>query len=188
MLFFAVWAALSTHQSSPLPIPVSQYIKLPSRDQGIAPSPVVNRGLPARLRIPTLKIDAAIGYVGLNKAGAMDVPANVVDVGWYKHGPLPGNTGSAVIAGHVNGPRGEAGVFSHLEALQPGDSISVADGQDQITLFTVREVRTYDQDEQPNEVFNSSEGAHLNLITCAGSWDTNQRHFLKRLVVFADRL
>ncbi|HEX7633142.1 MAG TPA: class F sortase [Candidatus Saccharimonadales bacterium] len=154
--------------------------------QALAPK-AVDRGLPVRLEIPKLKISAVVVYMGITKAGAMQTPNNAIDVGWYKYGPLPGNSGSAVIAGHIDGIRGEPGVFSNLDALQPGDPLTVADTQGRSTSFVVREVRTYDQNEQPTEVFNSSNGHHLNLITCAGDWDTAQHHFSKRLVVFTDK-
>src|SRR5688500_7982550 len=53
-------------------------------------------GLPVRLMIPKLDVDAAIKYMGVTKTGDMAVPDNIADVGWYKHGPHPGNKGSAV--------------------------------------------------------------------------------------------
>jgi sortase A len=148
---------------------------------------VPNHGLPVRLQIPSIKVDAAIGYMGRTETGNMAVPNNIVDVGWYKYGPLPGNTGSAVIAGHIDGNGGKPGVFINLDKLQVGDTILVLEGKGQTSTFIVKLLRTYGQDEQPPEVFTSSTGAHLNLITCSGAWDRTQHHFLERLVVFADK-
>lgn len=150
--------------------------------------PVVNRGLPSRLIIPKITVDAKVLFTGQTKAGAMDTPTNIVDVGWYKYGPLPGNQGSAVIAGHIDGLKGEPGVFSDLNKLQAGDSMSVIDSAGRPAAFVVTTVKTYGQDEQPSEVFTSSSGSHLNLITCSGAWDAGQHHFQKRLVVFADKV
>ena len=145
-------------------------------------------GLPVRVQIPKLRVDARVIYVGLTKEGNMDVPTNVVDVGWYKYGALPGNTGTAVIAGHLDGLRGEPGVFSDLTKLAAGDTITVTESNGLIFSFIVRETRSYLQREQPAEVFTSTSGAHLNLITCTGSWDSAEHRFAKRLVVFADRV
>src|SRR5258708_38380056 len=57
---------------------------------------------PDRLDIPVLNIDAAVLQVGIARSGHMAVPPNFTDVGWYKYGSLPGQKGSAVMAGHVD--------------------------------------------------------------------------------------
>lgn len=145
-------------------------------------------GLPIRLKIPRIMVDANITYLGLTKSGDMAAPSSVLDAGWYKHGASPGNPGSAVMAGHFDGPKGEPGIFANLSKLQPGDNLLIVDNKAQTVTFKVREARIYDQTDRPKEVFYSSDGAHLNLITCAGAWDKNQHNFQKRLVVFADKV
>jgi hypothetical protein len=52
----------------------------------------------------------------------------------------------------------------------------------------VRETRTYKQDERPDEIFNKTDGSHLNLITCSGIWDNAKKRYSHRLVVFADKI
>jgi sortase A len=142
-------------------------------------------GLPIQLEIPKIKVNTDILQMGLTASGDMDAPAKVTDVGWYKNGPHPGNTGSAVIAGHfgVGGP----GVFVDLDKLQKDDHVLVTDEKGQTSSFVVRETRTYGYTEHPSEVFNTSGGAHLNLITCAGTWNAAARTYNKRLVIFADK-
>ena len=161
-------------------------ITVPQVAASTAQPTTINRGLPAKLVIAKLNISAKVTYMGLTKSGDMEVPNNVHDTGWYKYGALPGNKGSAVIAGHLDGKNGEAGVFTALDTLQKGDIISVVDTKDQNTNFTVRETRTYQQNEKPAEVFAAHEGAQLNLITCTGAWNKDQQQFAQRLVVFAD--
>jgi len=151
------------------------------------PSRTDNYGLPVRLRIPKLAIDAPIVYMGLTKTGNMAVPSAVTDVGWYKNGALPGNKGSAVLAGHINGLKGQPGVFAHLDKLHKGDILQITDANGTTPSFAVTGMRTYSEDAQPKEVFNAPDGAHLNLITCTGSWDNAERHYQKRLVVFTDK-
>jgi len=145
------------------------------------------RGLPVRLVIPAINVDTTIEYVGNNASGDMDTSKSATDVAWYKYGALPGDPGSAVIAGHVVGSSGQAGVFIDLAKLQKGDIISVIDAKGLSASFTVRLSQTYDPSQTDSEVFNSSSGTHLNLITCSGDWDATSRHYLSRLVVFADK-
>lgn len=145
-------------------------------------------GLPVQLQIPSLKVDAKVLFMGKTKSGAMDTPNNVTDVGWYKYGALPGNSGTAVMAGHLDGLKAEPGVFSQLKLLQPGDVVSVRDSAGATVSFKVRASKSYGQNEQPPEVFTSTVGAHLNLITCTGAWDKTAHQFAQRLVVFTDRI
>ncbi|MDL2341649.1 MAG: class F sortase [Patescibacteria group bacterium] len=145
-------------------------------------------GLPVRLLIPKLKVDAKMLYMGKTAAGNMQVPGNVVDAGWYKYGALPGNTGTAVIAGHLDGLKAEPGVFSNLKQLQVGDVVSVRDNAGATVSFSVRALKSYGQNDQPAEVFSSTSGSHLNLITCTGAWDKTAHQFAQRLVVFTDRI
>src|SRR5581483_2097891 len=65
--------------------------------------------LPSRLVIPALSIDANVQYVGVTATGNMATPHGFADVGWYKLGTIPGNQGSAVIAGHVDNGLGMPG-------------------------------------------------------------------------------
>lgn len=142
--------------------------------------------MPVRLQIPKIKVDANIGQTGLTAAGDMDIPKSLKDVGWYKYSSKPGQKGTAVIAGHLDGAK-ESGVFTNLKKLQKDDTLSIVDDKGKTVEFVVRHTQIYSRTEKPAEVFNvSSDGAHLNLITCAGTWDKNQQLFSQRLVVFAD--
>jgi LPXTG-site transpeptidase (sortase) family protein len=144
-----------------------------------------SQGFPVRLKIPTINVDSAIGYVGLTSEGDMEVPNNTIDVGWFDLGPHPGEKGSAVIAGHFDGENGEAGVFANLHKLKEGDKLFIEDSKGVVTSFVVRESRTYDPG-YADDVFGQSDGAHLNLVTCDGVWDGAKKSYSKRLVVFAD--
>jgi len=164
-----------------------------TQDQANAQSAVVvddlieSQGLPVRLKIPRMDVDAAVQYVGVTADGAMAVPNNIVDVGWFDLGPRPGEIGSAVIAGHFNGQKGEAGVFTNLRQVQTGDIVYVEDEQGVSTAFVVRENRIYTAG-YADAVFSQHDRAHLNLVTCDGVWDTTTHSYTKRLVVFADKI
>jgi len=142
---------------------------------------------PARLIIPRIGVDAVIQGVGQNIKGEMDIPTNIVDVAWYNQGPFPGTSGSAVIAGHLNGRRNSSGVFRNISMLKSGDIIKVIDQKGNELQFQVIEIKTYDYNASASEVFLSDNTkARLNLITCAGDWIKSQNIYNKRTVVFTE--
>jgi len=140
--------------------------------------------LPARLKIPTINVDAPIKHMGLTKAGNMEAPKSIYDLGWYSYGPFPGMEGSAVIAGHLGVET--RGVFADLKMLKIGDEIFYTDISGQVITFVVRGLQEYSREDRPPEVFSSSKGVHLNLITCIGEWDNSLGGIANRLVVFTD--
>lgn len=143
--------------------------------------------LPARLIIPSIRVNATIDFVGLTRSGAMGNPVGRVRVAWYDLGPRPGGLGSAVIAGHRGRSTRTLTVFDHLNSLRSGDLVYVKDAKGATVTFIVRNSRVYDAGAKAPEVFTSASGAHLNLITCDGSWDQAKSGFTKRIVVFTDR-
>jgi sortase A len=144
-------------------------------------------GLPVRLTIPKLNIDATVEYLGLTPQGSMAVPAGPMDVAWFDLGPRPGENGSAVIAGHEGWKDGIWAVFDNLYTLHVGDKVYIEDEKNATTTFVVSGIRTYDQNGNATDVFSSSDGkAHLNLITCEGTWNAAEKSYSNRLVVFTD--
>lgn len=139
-----------------------------------------------RLKIPSINVDALVEYVGLTKAGAMDVPKSPDTVAWYDLGPRPGEVGNAVFAGHYGWKNGREAVFDDLDKVRVGDKIYVEDDKGESIVFEVKSTRIYDREAIAPEVFLSSNGIHLNLITCTGDWDKIENSHTKRLVVFAD--
>jgi LPXTG-site transpeptidase (sortase) family protein len=145
-------------------------------------------GLPMRLKIPSINIDVAIEYVGVTADGAMDIPKSTEDVGWFELGSRPGEEGNAVIAGHYGLYAGKPSIFDNLHELKSGDKIIIEDDKGESIFFVVRESRSYDPNADATEVFSSDdELSHLNLITCEGTWNKDEKSYSKRLVVFADK-
>lgn len=174
----------------PEPSADSQSIQLNVNLPTVQASNSVKPGLPIRLNIPAIQVNAVVDYVGLTPEGAMDVTSNQDNVAWYQLGPRPGEEGSAVIAGHF-GPwnNGRGSVFDQLHTLSIGDKIYVEDDQGVTNEFVVRETRRYNPDDTVPEVFNVTDGvAHLNLITCEGKWDSITKNYSKRLVIFTDQI
>ena len=144
--------------------------------------------LPVRLKIPAIDVESKFEYVGLTPDGSMDAPKEPANAGWFNLGPRPGENGSAVIAGHYGWKNGIPAVFDNLSKLKKGDKIYIEDENGVSISFVVRESRSYDPKADASTVFNSSDGkAHLNLITCEGSWNKLKKSYSKRLVVFADQ-
>ncbi|MCR4274858.1 MAG: sortase [Candidatus Campbellbacteria bacterium] len=148
-------------------------------------------GLPVRLTIPKLNVDAGFQYNGLTPDGAMEIPNNVVDIGWFTGSVRPGESGVAVVTGHVAQIRGgvmtKPGVFYTLNELRVGDTLSVLNDKGKTTTFVVRKIRNYDPSADATDVFTATDNdAHLNLITCDGTWIAGQLSFSQRLVVFTD--
>lgn len=139
----------------------------------------------AHLKIPKIGVNTVIKEMGVTSDGAMAVPGNRVDVGWFSLGTRPGQVGSAVIGGH-NRFDGDGAVFADLNQLERGDVLSVVDAKGVSTSFVVRDMRTYDATDTNTGIFESESGAHLNLITCSGVWDPVTKTSTQRLVIFTD--
>jgi len=142
---------------------------------------------PTVLRIPKLGLRAKIQAVGLNPQGNMGAPRNVTDVAWYKGGPIPGNQGNAVIAGHFGKPHQAA--FWNLDSLNVGDRIEVTDSAQTVARFTVTQVQRVKPDLATRDhIFGQTTETHLNLITCGGTWHEASKSYSERLVVFSTRV
>jgi LPXTG-site transpeptidase (sortase) family protein len=147
-----------------------------------------NYGLPLRLKIPTINVDAALEQVGITPEGALGIPKNLTSAGWFSLGPRPGENGNAVIDGHYSQKASLPAVFDNLHQLIRGDKLYVQDEKGTSITFVVRQSRSYDPKADTSDVFRSTDGAaHLNLITCEGAWDEATKSYSKRLVIFADR-
>lgn len=146
-------------------------------------------GIPVRLSIPKINVDAAVIPLGVTKSGAMDAPSGPKDVGWFRLGTRPGDVGSAVIDGHYGYWKdGEGSVFDDLNKLRKNDELLVTDNKGIVITFMVKKILNYDQNEGTANIFSSADGkAHLNLITCEGNWDNVNKTYSNRLVIFADK-
>lgn len=119
--------------------------------------------------------------------GTLQVPATAQDVGWYSGGPVPGDDGPAVLAGHVD-LDGRPGVFSRLSTMAPGQQVSVLRPDGEAVRFVVTRVEQHAKDAFPTDaVYGPTEAPELRLITCGGSFDDRRRSYRDNVVVFAVR-
>jgi len=147
----------------------------------------VPRAEPVRLRIPTLDLDAAVAPYGVDtRTGQMDIPESVNEVAWYRFGPTPGDTGSAVLAAHVDLESQGPGVFFRLSDLAPGDGVMVEFDDGRNRLFRVEGRKVYPKESLPLDAIFSREGSPiLTLITCGGGFSASDRSYDSNVVVYA---
>jgi hypothetical protein len=167
--------------------------------------------LPLELEIPALKVDAPMLGVGLTSANSMDAPKGPLDdpiwhtAFWYRGSSIPGDVGTATIAGHVNDLIGRPQIFASLKKLKPGDLIIIHKiGTATYIQFKVDKVIVYSTKESSDpavlaQIYGagpvsgkgpqpSPDGlSHLTLITCAGNYLTNGE-FDHHTVVYATRI
>lgn len=153
--------------------------------RGAAPvDPVAVAGPPTEVRIPRIDVRSTLVGLGLGAGGELTAPADFGTAGWYERGTLPGETGPAVIAGHVDSYRGPA-VFYRLRELRPGDTVEVRRGGEWLPFRVVATAR-YPKDAFPTEaVYGATPRAELRLITCGGEFDRAKRSYRDNVVVYA---
>jgi sortase (surface protein transpeptidase) len=143
--------------------------------------------IPTDLRIEAIGVAAEIRPYGVDHdTRQMDVPDNVVDVGWYEYGSSPGEPGSAVLAAHVDLAGQGRGVFFDLHRLEPGDPIEIQFDDGSEATFSVRAKATYLKSDLPSEVIFSRSGPPvLTLVTCGGGFESSISRYDSNVVVYA---
>jgi sortase A len=142
-------------------------------------------GVPVRVKIPSINVDAEIESVANDSQGRMDVPKDDMNTAWYNPGYRPGMNGSAVLAGHFDKKDGSPAVFWDLEKLKEGDQIIVTDDKGKDWTFEVLDAQKHTNKDFPIEkVFGSASEPLLNLITCDGEW-TAGSGYQDRYVVYS---
>jgi LPXTG-site transpeptidase (sortase) family protein len=145
---------------------------------------------PVEIDIPSIQAQIPIIGVGVTATDNLDVPHNFVQAGWYKSGPVPGATGTAVIDGHVdNGGKKPtvAGVFKNLNKVTKGSVINVQQSDGQVAHFKVTGTAVYSYAKFPStKVFAQTDKSLLNIITCDGTWLPSANTYSQRLVVTAE--
>ncbi|MFI1047987.1 class F sortase [Streptomyces griseoruber] len=145
------------------------------------------RSRPVRLRIPRISVDAPFTDLSLNAEGQLQAPPpnDTNLVGWHAAGPSPGETGTAIIAGHVD-TKTSAAVFVGLQYLKKGDVFDVVRADRSVAHFEVDDTETFAKDDFPSErVYADTPRAEARLITCAGTYDHSAKDYEDNLVVFA---
>jgi Sortase domain len=203
--------------TAPSPSPVAT-TPTPVPGPALLPRPLVAPGLslhagpvavPLQLQIPSIQVDGPVVAVGLTSANVMSAPEGPLgdpvweEAFWYRGGGIPGDAGTATIAGHVDDIDGRPALFARLRDLQPGAAILVRDTQNGAAVpFTVTETDVYSvqQASQPAVLARiygpgpvagtaaqpAADGvSHLTLVTCTGTFIGGS--YNHRVVVYAQR-
>lgn len=145
-------------------------------------------GRPVRISIPKIKIDAPIEEVRLME-DSLDAPKELLSVGWYNNGTMPGENGTVTMNGHFEPTTSKkAAAFDKLYTLHKGDAVYVTDENGNNIAFIVRETRKYNPETDSKVLFDGiDKKSHLNLITSEGTWNQMTQSYSNRMVVFADK-
>lgn len=178
----------STSDRAPQP-PAAAQAALPSAGAPADPESGKHlpRSAPVRLLIPKISVDAPFTTLSLGPTGQLQPPpaADTNLVGWYSRGASPGETGTAIVAGHVDTAT-SAAVFARLDELREGDVFRIRRADGRTASFVVDDTETFDKDSFPDErVYADAPRAEVRLITCAGDYDRAVKDYTENLVVFA---
>lgn len=140
---------------------------------------------PVSVAIPALGINAPVSAVDVTASDQLEVPPTGAQVGWYRHGPAPGERGSAVLAGHVDYD-GRPGVFFDLRRLEPSALVVVRYDDGSRRRFEVQARRRYPKTALPvRRLFTQTGRPVVTLVTCGGAFDTAVGSYADNVVVYA---
>jgi LPXTG-site transpeptidase (sortase) family protein len=124
---------------------------------------------PVHVAIPSAGIEAPVVPVHGGSEGVEVPPPE--RVGWYDGGPRPGEPGRAVLIGHRDSKTGPA-VFTNLPSAGAGMAMQVTDAAGEVHRYEVVGTARVEKGRFPSaDVFGTSEGSVLVLVTCGGPYD-----------------
>ena len=142
---------------------------------------------PASVSIPAIGVSSHLLHLGLDDQGALAVPQgdDYDSAAWYDGSPRPGQTGPAVILGHVSGAAGPS-VFFDLARLQVGDTVEVSRADGTTATFEIYDLQQYPKDTFPTtQVYGNTTGPELRVITCGGTFSDTTGHYDDNIIVYA---
>lgn len=143
---------------------------------------------PNRVVVPAIGVDEVLVDLGLTESGAMEVPSDFGDVGWFTGGGRPGGLGPTVLAGHLDSKTGPA-VFDRLPDIAVGESVMVFDDEGVAAGYRITSIGDYDKDDFPTaDVFGALPTDEIRLITCSGDFDSTVGSYERNVVVFGVRI
>ncbi|MGW9027206.1 class F sortase [Streptomyces sp. NPDC055722] len=149
-------------------------------------SPPLPPSPPDRIRIPSIRVDAPLTGLGLTDTGRLKPPPATDKnlAGWYRGGATPGESGTAIVAGHVDDATGPA-VFYALGAVKKGSTIEVHRRNGSTAVFSVYGVQVFSDKNFPDHtVYGTVHRPELRVITCGGGYSRGTG-YRGNVVVFA---
>jgi sortase (surface protein transpeptidase) len=152
-----------------------------------APDPGLDRSAPVKISIKSIKLQASVDQIGKKPDGSLEEQpfATANHAAWYRDGPAPGETGPAVITGHVDTKDGIA-VFFYLTKMRPGDQVIITREDKSTVTFTVDWLGAFPKTEFPSDlVYGPTTYPALRLVTCGGKFDRTKLSYTDNIIVFA---
>jgi hypothetical protein len=179
-----VLAAMAPADVPPRPAAAARAKVTAPTTPAAAPTATARTGVPQRLRLRSLGVDAAMVAVVMRGA-SLEVPPDPDLVGWWRDGSAPGAAaGPVVIDGHVDTRADGPGALFRLASVAVGDPV-VLDITIGESSNVVRAVRWYPKAELPAEIFDPGGSHRVVLISCGGTFDRRTRHYSDNVVVYA---
>lgn len=152
-----------------------------------------------RVIVPSIGADAPVVPEGATGPGGgeLDVPASVHVVGWWdgiwkspsgtvhEKVAAPGQSGVALLAGHVDSATQGHGVFYRLKQARPGAEVTVIDARQKVTHWKVTRVQTVLKSALPAALFVDTGKPQLALVSCGGPFDAGTGHYLDNVIAWA---
>ncbi|MFI7483872.1 class F sortase, partial [Kocuria sp. M1R5S2] len=136
-----------------------------------APAPPETVPAPVRMVVDGSPIDMPVVPVGIEDNGAMTIPDNHVELGWYRYGPSPGAAeGAAVVAGHVD-TLTEVTPMARLKDVPTGAEVRVERADGSVLRYRTESVRHVHKTSLADaDLFRRTGEPVLHLVTCGGEW------------------
>jgi hypothetical protein len=184
-----VATAPSTTESSSPTSPTSGTTTTTETPTQGSPSPTRScvEGVPVRLRMPSLGVNAPFENIGLDPGAAADAsgkqplgsPKDRTKAGWYASGPAPGSgQGTILTNGHTY--RNGSAIFKEdfSKRIAVGQRIFVTLDNGTTCIYAVERVwrevnakREYPRIVTAEKLYDFEGPERLFLVTCSGSWN-----------------
>lgn len=161
--------------------------EIPRQSASLEAQQAVKPPAPTRIEVPALGIDMAIRPVGLDADGNMGLFDDPAVAAWYQWGPAPASeSGSTVIAAHVDSLEYRVLPFAKLRDARPGTLVIVTDAAGTRHSFGVDSMQVTEKTAVDWEAaFDRSGAPRLTIVTCGGEFDYERRSYLSNLVLTA---
>ncbi|MCC9204476.1 class F sortase [Arthrobacter sp. zg-Y769] len=136
-----------------------------------APTPPETVPEPVRVSVEGTGIELEVVPVGQEADGAMTLPDNHYQAGWYRYGPAPGSSrGAAVLAAHVDS-RTEALPIAGLDEVPAGTPVTVTRSDGSVLRYATENVQNIPKAALDDfNLFDRDGAPRLQLVTCGGKW------------------
>lgn len=142
-------------------------------------------GVPVRLVLPSIAVDAGIGAFALNADRSMPAPLTASQVAWYNYSAAAGGRGNTVLAAHRDWQR-QRGAFYDLGKIREGDDVWLQDSAGNFYQYAVVWTLSMADDSAPvDDIAGPTEVSSVTLITCSGVFDRGMGRYVERRIVRA---